>query len=469
MHLSTAVVLKSLLAGEPLYADYYELDLSPSPYWAYHGVTASLLAAFRPLVAEKIFLSLYVIAFAAAAWYFTRAAAGKASALGLLFLPAATAYPFQMGFYNFMLALPVFLLTAAFFWSRRETADGRFWVVLNFLVTACYFTHFIAAGAAIITIWVMSLWLAATAPGGKCFLRAPLYLAPSYVLPAYYLLATPKGGEYYFNSAGRLARELFSGRVFVSFGPAHEPWAWAVTALVLLLLAAAVAGRLRGGRRLRPSDSFAALAGVFVVIYFAAPGATPPGVFYISERLALFPFLLITPWLAANLPRPFARPAAAVAVALVVANLIPLGRYYVRENARLKIFNSGCCVVARGCALLPLIKDPPAGGRGVEPLRHAVAYYVVSNGGCNLVDVGAGAPHFPVKYAAGVASPPYLGRRSGMRVYDVEGGRPAADYVFAYDMNPFVAEVRPLLERYRPVHFNGKLIIFERAAARADD
>jgi hypothetical protein len=53
-----------------------------------------------------------------------------------------------MGFFDFMLGLPLFLLTAAYFWSRRENADGRFWVVLNLLVTACYFTHLLAAAAA---------------------------------------------------------------------------------------------------------------------------------------------------------------------------------------------------------------------------------------------------------------------------------------------------------------------------------
>ncbi len=470
VHLSTAVVLKSLLAGDSLYTDYYELNLTPAPYWAYHGVTVPLLAAFRPLVAEKIFLSLYVIAFAAAAWYFTKAVAGRASALGLLFLVAATSYPFQMGFFNFMVGLPAFLLTTAFFWSRRERADWRFWAVLNLLVAACYFTHFIAAGAAIISIWVMSLWLAATAPGGRRFLRGPLYLAPSYILPAYYLITTPKGREYDYNPLGLLARELFSSRVFVSFGPAQEAVAWAVTALVLLLLAAAIAGRLRGsGRRLRPSDSFAALAGVFVVIYFAAPCTTPPGVFCISERMALFLFLLITPWLALNVPRLLMRPAAGVAVALAVANLIPLGRYYAAENAKLKVFNSGCCVVARGGALLPLIKERRARSWRIEVLRNAVAYYVVSNGGCNLIDFGANMPHFPIKYAPGVESPPSLGKFAGLRVYDVEAERPAADYVFAYDMNPFLAEVRPLLERYRPVHFKDKLIIFERVAGRAGE
>ncbi len=242
-----------------------------------------------------------------------------------------------------------------------------------------------------------------------------------------------------------------------------------MTALYLLLLAAAIAVRLHGGRRLRPSDSFAALAGIFVVIYFAAPGATPQGVFYISERMALFPFILITPWLALNVPRLLVRPAAGVAVALAVANLVPLGRYYAAENAKLRVLNSGCCVVARGGTLLPLIKERPARNRRIEVLRHAVAYYVVSNGGCNLVDIGAGAPHFPVKYARDVTSPPYLRKSSGLRIYDVEAERPAADYVFAYDMNPFLAEVRPLFERYRPVHFKDELIIFERLAGRAGE
>lgn len=80
VHLSSAFVLESLVAGDSLCGDYYELHLSLAPYWAYHAATAPLLAAFRPLVAEKIFISLYLIAFAVAAWYFTKAAAGRPSA-----------------------------------------------------------------------------------------------------------------------------------------------------------------------------------------------------------------------------------------------------------------------------------------------------------------------------------------------------------------------------------------------------
>lgn len=426
-----------------------------------------MLAAFAPLIAEKIFISLYVVAFAAAAWYFTKAAAGKPSALGLLFFVVATSYPFQMGFFNFMLGLPVFLLTTAFFWLRRDNAGGGFWVVLNLLVAACYFTHLIAAAAALVSIWVMSFWLARAGHEYRRLLRAFLYMAPSYILPLYYVVATPKGGAYYRHPFSWLSREFFFANVFVSFGPAQRPVAWAAALLILLLLAAAVVGRLRAGEpRLRPSDSFAALAAVFVVVYFAAPGATPQGS-YFSERMTLFPFLFITPWLAANVPRALTRPAAWAAVALALGNLVPLGRYYAREDAKLRDFTSGYGAVARGATLLPLIKDPIARGRRVESLRHAVGYYVLAGAGCNLVDICTAGTHFPVKYVPGVASPPLVGMFAGLRIYELGAARPAPDYVIAYDINPFLPEVQPVFERYRPVHFKGKLIIYERAARRA--
>ena len=59
-HLASAVVFKSLLAGDCPYRGYYELNLTLAPYWTYHAVMVPLLSAFRPLAAERIFLSLYL-------------------------------------------------------------------------------------------------------------------------------------------------------------------------------------------------------------------------------------------------------------------------------------------------------------------------------------------------------------------------------------------------------------------------
>ncbi len=466
-HLASAVVFKSLLAGDGPYRGYYELNLTLAPYWTYHAAMVPLLAAFRPLAAERVFLSLYLIAFAAAAWYFTKAGAGEASALGLLFFVVATSYPFQMGFYNFAAALPVFLLAASYFWAGRERADARYWAVLNLFLVACYFTHLVAALAAIVSIWVMALWSALAARRPARFARAVLCLVPSYVLPAYYFTTAPWGGEYYRRPLGWLVREFVFADTFVSFGPGQRPVALAVVALFAVLGAAGVVVRLRRGElRPRPSDSFAALAALFFVIYLAAPDATPQGS-YFSERMALFPFLFITPWLAANVPRRLARPAAVAAVALALANLVPLGRYYARENAKLKDFRSGCCAVARGATLLPLTKDPLERGRRVESLHHALGYYVVAGGGCNLVDLYAAGAQFPVRYAPGVESPRCFGSFCNLRVYDLESARPTPDYVIAYDVNPFIPQVRAVFEKYRPVQFKRKLIVYERRSGRA--
>jgi hypothetical protein len=462
-HLSSAVVFNSLLAGDAAFAGKYDLNLTAAPYWTYHAVMAPLLAAFRPLVAEKIFLFLYVALFAAAGWFATRAAAGKASALGLLSLVFATSFPFQMGFYNFMAGVPLFLLAASYYRAGRERGGGRFWIILNLLVTACYFSHLLAWGAAVLAIMVFAAWPAGPRGRVKSLCRAALYLVPSYVLPAYFLLTVPKGGDFGRHSVGWLVRELAFVRAPVSFGPWQEAISWALAATYAVLLVAAVVARLRGGRPvLRPGDAFAAAALVFVVAYFALPGEAPPGVYYISERMALFPFLLITPWLAANLPRGWGRPAAWAAVVLVLANLVPLGLYYARENEKLRIANSGYCVVAPGRFLLPMIKDPVARERRVESLRHVAAYYVIAADGCNLADMAAATSYFPIKFAAGVTPAAYVGTFSNLRVYDVEGSRPVPDYVISYNINPFIPATRPVFEHYRPVHFQGRLIIYER-------
>ena len=464
-NLSSAVVFTSLLGGHSPYTDFYELRWRPSPYWAYHAFMAPVLAVCRPLAAEKIFVSLYLVVFALAGWCITKAAAGKASALGLLYLIFATSFPFQMGFFNFMLGAAAVLLTVAFFWARRERAGLRFWIFLNLLATACYGAHLVAWFAATVSIWVLSYWLVLTTPRKRFFSLAPVYLLPSYLLPLYYGAVTPKKGEYVYHKLGWMIRELVSADFLISFGSAQRFLAWGVAALFAFLIAAAALGRLRAGRRsLRPPDVFAAAAVVFVAIFLAMPGRTPQAAYYISERMALFPFLFLTPWLAACVPRRLMRYAAGVAVAAVLANLLPLGKYYARENAKLETFTSGYCAVAPRAVLLPIIKDPTARGRRVESLRHAAAYYVIERSGRNLVDMAANAAHFPITYAPGVATPRYVGTFSNLRVYDLETARPAPDVVISYNINPFVPGIGPVFEYYAPVHFEGRLIIYERMA-----
>jgi len=462
-HLASAVVFQSLLAGGSPYAGFYQLNITAAPYWTYHLLMMPLLAAFPPLIAEKVFLVGYVVAFAAAAWYVTKAAAGKRSGLGVLFLLFATSFPFQMGFYNYMLGLALALGTVAFYWRGADQGGGASAALLPLMLVACYFTHLLAWVMAAAAVVALSLWRSFFAPGRRRELVALLYLAPTVVLPAYYLATTPHSGEYHWHSARWLAEQFVLLRPMASFSAAQRFVGYAVALLFLLLVGAAVVSRARAGRwRPRPADGFAVVALVFVGLYFAAPASTPHKAFFLSERLALWPYFFLLLWLAAELPGRVRRAVTVAAVTLVAVNLVLLVASYRRENAKLATFTSGHCVVGRGRVLLPLIKDPTVRGRKVEVLHHAVSYYVIENCSCNLVDMAANTYHFPVIFGPGVAPPACAGSFSNLRVYDVESSVPRPDYVIAYDLNPFLPPVWPLFEQYRPVHYQGKLIIYEK-------
>jgi len=471
-HLSSAFVFKELILGNPVFGKYYALNWTLAPYWAYHVVMTPLLFAFRPLVAEKVFLTLYVAAFAAAGWRLTRLAAGRPSPFGLLFLVIATSFPFHMGFFNSMAAVVAALFVVVLFWSRRETLTWRTWLALNAAVVACYFFHLLGAFTALAAVFVLALWSFAWrryvkkegASAARLFLT-PARLAPSYVLPLFYVLTAPRPAAPARLPFTKLVTDFVSASWLVSFGKWQSVVAWATTAFIAAAVLTALGSRLRERpRAFRESDAFAALAVVFTAFYFLAPDTAPVGAYYLSSRFALFPFLFITPWLAANVPRRPGRLLGFVAAGVLLAHVGTLAFYYARENKTLRVFNSGLCVVTPGAVVLPLVKTPAAGER-VEPLRHAVGYYVIGAKAASLVDVGAATGYFPVKWKPSVAAPPLTGKFNGVRVYDARAARPAPDYLITYDINPFLPALQPILACYEAVHARGRLVIYKRVHA----
>src|SRR6476661_8626150 len=53
----------------PLFRQYYEVNAEPYPNWIGHGIMALLMLVAPPLVAEKLLVSLYALAFLGGVWY----------------------------------------------------------------------------------------------------------------------------------------------------------------------------------------------------------------------------------------------------------------------------------------------------------------------------------------------------------------------------------------------------------------
>ena len=69
-HVYNSQILTEYSNPEYEFRDYYEINWYPFPNWLSHFSLAMLMFVFPPLIAEKIFLSLYVILFPLAIYYF---------------------------------------------------------------------------------------------------------------------------------------------------------------------------------------------------------------------------------------------------------------------------------------------------------------------------------------------------------------------------------------------------------------
>lgn len=139
-HLYNAHVLAALLSGGPAahYTDIYTLNFSALANWADHLLLAVLSALVSPAIAEKLLLSGYVLAFAAAARYAAGSIRDGNGWVAHLALPLIFTFSVHMGFYNFILSFPLYFLLIGYYWRHR---DGHQMRPLTLLLLAIYVLH----------------------------------------------------------------------------------------------------------------------------------------------------------------------------------------------------------------------------------------------------------------------------------------------------------------------------------------
>src|SRR6185503_15662579 len=97
-----------------------------------------------PLIAEKVFLSLYVISFPLGFLYFLGAVDPAKKPLALLSFGFVYNYLFMLGFFNFVFSVPLAFWTLGYFWKRRSHLTRGNVVVLNLMLLLVYVAHLIS-------------------------------------------------------------------------------------------------------------------------------------------------------------------------------------------------------------------------------------------------------------------------------------------------------------------------------------
>ncbi len=301
MHLHNARMLLDQVTSPSsagIYDKYYVPNHALFPYWFGHIALATLETVFPAEIAEKFFLSGYIVLFAWLARRVCRALHAGAGGLAYLALLLVYQSPFQMGFLSFCFS-QVFLLAIIHSWVKNSDAPSLGWTLrLGAPYLALYFCHPVAYLFGVVCVWILNLFGCLGAePGSRLRgLRSRsaalvLATAPSFLLVVEYFLTGPS----YFRAPGETVSEVlwnFARQSGLSMVHGSEAWFGLVVAAIFLCLATAVAMSRIGSGRLRPVDGFlvCALAALAMNLYGSLKLI---GYF---DRMQTFPLIMLAFW-----------------------------------------------------------------------------------------------------------------------------------------------------------------------------
>ncbi|MBI5724972.1 MAG: hypothetical protein HZA50_13510 [Planctomycetes bacterium] len=480
MHLENASALAGRIGAS--FCEYYYAQLKPVPNTAGYLVMAALVKIFTPAVAQKVFLSLYVLLMAAGFWYLLAAIRPKAGPCAVFCLPLVYNELLSMGFYSFMFGAAMCLFAIGYWLRCQANLTVKRAAVLGLLALLLYFCHLFAIAALWLVMGIMTVAgliseLAGPQQNGaiKSSLRKAGLLAavnlPAGALACWYFLQSGGDvGQFGLGVADRLA-EIVRGDVLVAFSLDEFIVSVAFNCLLAAATGAAAIIKFRH-RRWNRGDWLLAAAGLFLAGSLFFPDVSAGGA-YVHQRFAFYFLLALAAWAAANLGTgrlAFALASAAailgvIAVCLQTANcrrLEPFIRQYM-EAAR---------IIPPDSTLLPLCFN--GYGVGLEDkarpdeqmsLKIAVFYHqdgliAAQKQAVSLANYSASTDKFIYRYHDGKDPFRHIARETGFKFeppcvdFLTYRGRTGgqADYVLTWDMDgryaghPLTASIRRQLD-----------------------
>lgn len=327
------VVLEFLKNSDvDFYSRFYILKKQFNPNWFSHAALAFLLNFFKPEVAEKVLVSIYVILFSVLGRTLITRISPANKMFSYLLLLFVFTHVFQMGFYNFSFGL-VFMMGSLWFYMKyHQHMQPVPFVLTGMLVyTFTYLAHpmgyLIAVGT---TAGYLFLTAVLTGQTNKERLTGLLassakfafIILPSVAFLLYFIFVSssePASGVR--SSNGELLSQLTSFTGILNMTGAEEPYTKIAFIFFVLLLASGLVVKAFTFR-LSAYDTFLVIAVGLVWFYFKAPDSFAGGGM-INDRLQVLPFIPLICWLASlRYPRWVQIPVAATAVTLVLCLLV---------------------------------------------------------------------------------------------------------------------------------------------------
>lgn len=384
-HLGNVAIIRKYFDPDcTAFQAYYNFNRNFTPNWAGHLVLAGLTSFLPLLVAEKVFLSGYVILFPLAVRYAVSAVRRDSAFLAVLAFPFVYNYPLHMGFYSFSYSLAMFFFVSGYWLRHRERFGWRETVTLAGFLLLLYFCHLVSLAAAFLEILLLATWAVLPNLGrqvsqrrfGLHHVRAVLpalnplvAFVPAAVLAGLFLVQNRQSHLSWEDKPPLRAavKDLFSLHSLVSYEE-REIWvARAVAGLFGGIIAYLILSR-RISLRLTLWNGFALLAAFYALVYLAGPSAVSSGS-YIHDRMNLFPFLALILWFAAQSYGPRARRSIQVLGLGLAATLLAIrSAKYAELNDYIEEYLSGMPHIEPNTTLLPIAFSQHGDGPDPRPV-----------------------------------------------------------------------------------------------------
>ena len=442
-HIYNLVILHDLLNGGKEWGDLFTYELRATPNLGFHLIAYPLLLFFHPLVVEKLFISLYLILMGVSIPVFLKTFSGKIFPFAYFVFPVMFNFCLMMGFYSYVITVPLFLLAVSASWKIRNYPVPQKILSFNAMGIVLFYFHLIPAVLYIMSLAIMDLIEYASFRSRLVnTLKLAGVMAPWFIIFSLYMWRS-------FSLSGHpqpithisdidLSRDFFSFSTVI-FDPLQQVLAAILLFLILFFFSVSLSKVVKGYLQKRTSLSdiprqkkflFCFLISL-IFIYFFAPFNLGDGSFF-NQRFPWIIFLFTLPLL--QFPeRVSVQCLCSIVLATVALMSIALNfRILSQQSIVVRNFLRGTVADINKGAYVMLYRDGNSDWSRADVLLHAVSHYGMEK---KCVDIGnyeVSYNIFPVKYKRKLPSIPAWDKVE----YEPETIRwdkyPSIDYLIAW-------------------------------------
>ena len=369
------------------YAKYFKIDFSIfKPYELFFVVMIILTKIFPLLIAEKIFLTLYIILFALSFLLTVKIISKENIFISSIVLLFINNYFMFMGFYQFLLSIPIFFFALAYYVKNDGIKTTKQIFIFNILLALLFYSHIMSLGALLIVLFILDFI------GNKKLKNSILLLlkvSPILVLTFYSI--------FFFSPASRfepiytivISRLMDTTRFFYYNNNIDRSVFIIVVMLEFILLQKMIKNKptLYEVRFL--------IAGFFLWLFsLIVPKSINYDSWYVNMRF--IPFALLLPLFSFNKKVNSLTKHLFLIIILLMSIIGTISNYsfFRKENKIIESYLDGIKAIDRNPKILPLTIQT---GERTQPLLTAWAYYNIEKGGVSPYSF-AGINFYPLKY-----------------------------------------------------------------------